>query len=121
MTKQEEVRAEIYHILESYYPGNDYALGEATTEILVYLHSQGVVLKVEGELPENPYDDCELWDAEYLIYKRKTGGLIDESGQKEGQYAYWCSQVDMDEAGYVKTEPLIETPTRNDESNERGL
>ncbi len=115
MTKQDEIREGIiaripYGVMCS----SPRLLKEQSADaIIAYLTSQGVVLKVikpeeaigEG-LPCNPYDTCELWDKELLIY-RVGNNLITESGQKEGEYAYWASQVDMLKAGYTKTEDLI--------------
>ena len=58
-----------------------------TKKVLAYLHSQGVVLKVEGELPEDA-DDLErsVWSS----------------------MAYDKAQQDMLEAGYTATVPLEE-------------
>jgi len=51
-----------------------------------FLHSQGVVIKVEGELPDTP--------REVVFYS--------------GDYGYKKSQRDMLNAGYTRTISLIE-------------
>lgn len=48
MTKQEKIREGVLNIVAE---PVDITLGQMTDEILSYLHSQGVVLKVERELP----------------------------------------------------------------------
>jgi len=100
MTKQEEIREGLEQIL----------IPEATQEVLLYLHSQGVVIKVDRELPETadwikcPCDDCT---AEHK--------LIDEWGYfcdlACGKRSYWIARCrghqEMLGAGYVAVEPLI--------------
>ena len=64
-----------------------------TSEILTYLHSQGVVQKVEGELP---FDDFPM--------PLRGDVLSDEDwvGWKKMIVWFFCN------AGYVKTKPLEE-------------
>jgi len=93
MTKQEEIREGIINILEpyafsgtitssdGYYFFCDKA-DDVITAILSYLHSQGVVIKVERELPPNPY-----------------------IGMDDFAFIYQAAQKDM--AGYVAVVPLI--------------
>lgn len=97
MSKQEEIREGIEDLVAKKFSKlmpdrfrNDWLSlnGEGLTrQILDYLHSQGVVIKVEGELPELPKTAHE---AAVKIYNK----AID----------------DMLKAGCVKTEPLIEVP-----------
>ncbi len=58
-----------------------------TDELLQYLHSQGVVRKVEGELPE--------WEL------KNTGSELENA-------IYRIARQDMLKAGYTLTVPLIE-------------
>ncbi len=95
MNKQEEIREGIKAILASdlsvhiqakglsldqsdFTSALDNAWEERVNEILSYLHSQGVVIKVDGELPELLISD-------------------------EGVYAVKHDS----KAGYTKTEPLV--------------
>lgn len=63
--------------------------------IIQYLHSQGVVKKVEGELPQLEQVDVTGWDSatKNRILERRTGVI-------EGQES-------MLKSGYTLTEPLI--------------
>ncbi len=88
MTTREEIREEIERILDEllFSPGESddgytYNLTGCITNLLNYLHSQGVVIKVDRELP---------------IITDIGWGV---SAKKE--------QVKMLEAGYVAVEPLI--------------
>jgi hypothetical protein len=83
MNKQEEVREGVEGILGVLY--NFHLDGDAyASQILDYLHSQGVVVKVDGELYPNRYMT------------------------RDTRYAYEDAQRDMLEVGYVAVEPLIE-------------
>ena len=62
-------------------------------DILKYLDSKDCVLKVEGELPINPYEKL-----------REDTGV--ESFDVQSR-AWKSSVIDMLEAGYCLTEPLI--------------
>lgn len=114
MTKQEEIREGIAKIvdgalaretlivldfdaekvkgLKDWTPARQeahYALRESTiTGILSYLHSQGVVIKVEGELPTD-----------------KNFYGVAKDNMLAG--CYYHGQIDMKEAGYVAVEPII--------------
>lgn len=90
MNKQEEIKkAHLITIV------TDHAFYRRTEEdtvnrILSYLHSQGVVIKVERELPEVP-----LW------------AIRDGIEIKSADIVYKLALQDMLRAGYVATEPLI--------------
>ena len=83
MTKQEEIREGMENVIRGY-EGAERWSGVITDGLLGYLHSQGVVIKVDRELPDMP---C------YSHTREKT--------------AYSRSQEDMLNAGYVAVEPLI--------------
>jgi len=89
MTKQEEIRGGIEKIRREAL-GNDCS-GYLTDAILNYLHSQGVVIKVERELPILAKWQIELhypWLKEYQIIAAKQAEF-------------------MFNTGYVAVEPLI--------------
>lgn len=91
MTKQEEIRGKVMEFvafLLDEVPPEEFrteCILSATREVLTYLHSQGVVLKVEGELSTS-----EITYEEPSFYA-----------------GYDDAKQDMLRAGYVKTEPLI--------------
>ena len=100
MNKEEEIREYINQQIElaivgvivaskftEYYGG---LVREARREIIKMQDSQGVVIKVERELPENAY-------------------LISSTGKMDIDYkmGYRGAQQDMLKAGYVAVEPLI--------------
>ncbi len=90
---QEEIREGIYNIILDCEEPDGVDANRAVQLITQYLHSQGVVLKVEGKLPE-------------IVFPMHIGsdspiGHIAREWHKK-------TQEDMLEAGYVKTEPLIE-------------
>ncbi len=92
MTKQEEIREGIFRIiLDNCWTSEseEASIFGAALRIVDYLHSQGVMLKRESELPDNV---CENDDGRDLT----TG--------------YKLAQEDMLEAGYVAVKPLIEEP-----------
>jgi len=65
----------------------------AVDQILYYLHSQGVVIKVDKELPQNPYSVATSWPTGIYVTKAE---------------AYKEAQQDILKAGFgVATEPLI--------------
>ncbi|KKN64742.1 hypothetical protein LCGC14_0488740 [marine sediment metagenome] len=83
MTKQEEIGAGIYRILDTQgFPrcgmcGRDDCFLCMTTEIVEYLHSLGVVIKVDRELPSL----CPAVDPHYEhIYRLGQADLIDRGG-----------------------------------------
>ena len=65
------------------------------SDILSYLHSQGAVIKVGGELPQNPHE----------LHKRGT--YYYEIPDLTIFNVYNQAQQDMLNAGYVAVEPLI--------------
>ena len=76
MTKQEEIREGIAIILES--AG---ASREWTLNILEYLHSQGVVIKVERELPSISWNsDDPLYDIAFCKGMSENLGNMLKSG-----------------------------------------
>ena len=88
MTKQEEIREGVEKFVsEAYwYEGKKNVVESITNELLQYLHSQGVVLKVKRDLPECPYIKTRYPE-------RKAWG--------------WSRNALLD-AGYVAVIPLIE-------------
>jgi hypothetical protein len=95
MSKQDEIKKKVREIVKGY-PDchfnkdkcNQFEVCDEciTEDLFQYLHSQGVVIKVEGELPELSKLGSWSW--------RWEGG-------------YDMAQVDMTKAGYTKTIPLI--------------
>ena len=92
MTKQEEIREGIANILMDC--GDEYwkHCSMEAELILIYLHSQGVVLKVERELPK---------------LKELVGevSLLEKMGYLSGVREY---QDQIRKAGFVAVEPFIE-------------
>ncbi len=97
MTKQEEIREGIATRLEiAYNTGlskRTCNTNEMARQAVAQLHSQGVAIKVEGELPEITFPSH--------VNELSTVGLVASAW-------YDRCQQDMLKAGYVKTEPLIE-------------
>lgn len=88
MTKREKIREGIARRLPT--PAPDWVLADILIE---YLHSQGVVIKVESELPKQD------------IYVSPAFGATVEQESKMGGYDE--AQQNMLKAGYVAVEPLI--------------
>ena len=82
MTKQQEIQEGLEELMRSAV-GSSWA-GLETDNILNYLHSKGVVIKVDRELPLSPMPPTP---GDALIYR---------------------TQKDMLKAGYVAVEELIE-------------
>ena len=98
MTKQKEIREGMRNILIDFANRKKSLLdAEDLTYLLSnlreYLHSQGVVIKVDRELP-----DC---DVDCNVYAT-------ECDKCEYGHAYHRAQRELGEAGYVAVEPLIE-------------
>lgn len=98
MTKQEEIREEIAERICDALEGDEwFSLAEGqkrfcrlyATNILSYLHSQGVVIKVERELPDLPISQD---DYDIVFYPEKV---------------YREAQNIMLKADYAAVEPLI--------------
>ena len=95
MTKQQEIREGIVSIAKQWFSNNGFAYQTMPNDrsfegdLLAYLHSQGVVIKAEKELPENNFI-CNL-----------------VTGEKYQDAGYRNAQRDMLKAGYVVVEPLI--------------
>lgn len=123
MTKQEEIRkgiAIIFHNIERRRlkftePNSPFNIEwgqlswafkekykEMADEVRIFEDSQGVVIKVDRELPRNPYFDTH--SHEYLM-KLSDEDYSIELGKK---YKYLNAQRDMLKADYVAVEPLIE-------------
>lgn len=91
MTKQEEIREGMISKVKSIRawsrnPFDPFSIEGHADDILNYLHSQGAVLKVEGELPE-PDETCPLMQGRLLAWN-----------------------INLKRDGYTLTEPLIEVP-----------
>ena len=98
MSKQEEIReGAIVSLMK--YKGFDRGPCEYIVDHLAkYYDSQGVVIKVERELPENPIPIPNL---------KGSVGLPQQLAAVSFQ-TYRESQQDMLEAGYTAVEPLLE-------------
>jgi len=86
MTKQEEIREGIAIILESAGASKKWTLN-----ILEFLRSQGVVIKVDRELPD----------------KNANNTWYDDDLGEAGKIGWELGVEDMLKAGYVAIEPLI--------------
>lgn len=86
MTKQEELREEMIDQLGLIFPISRDITTKATVELLKALHSQGVVIKVDRELP--PLISRDMYDKKEIEIAIKQARL-------------------MLRAGYVAVEPLI--------------
>ncbi|KKL09581.1 hypothetical protein LCGC14_2564430 [marine sediment metagenome] len=97
MTKQQEIREWIeMHLRLAPVPLDD--IESATTTLLAYLHSKGVVIKVDRELPD-PYKPVDMGDG------IRMGTKWRESQQELP--AYLEAQQDMVNDGYVAVEELV--------------
>jgi len=92
MTKQEEIREyfknELGNVWADGRDGRGIDLNYLADNIFEFLHSAGCVLKVGGELPQNPY--------------------AGETGYEYEDMGYSTAEYNILEAGYVAVEPLIE-------------
>lgn len=82
MTKQEEIREGMILITKS---------RPMAYQLLQYLHSEGMVIKVEGELPEQPSDEL-------------LKGMAEENLLRS---IWYMGTQDILKAGYVAVESLI--------------
>ncbi len=85
MATREEIREGIFKVLFPYSNADHYTGDGTVQKVLDYLHSEGVVIKVDRELPE----DLDVWK------ETRRGG-------------YFIGSEALEEAGYVAVEPLIE-------------
>ena len=85
MTRQEEIKEGVEDIIFKSWE-KPVKSADLSFDILSYLHSQGVVIKVKGELPKR------IWYGDF--------------GGESGEAGYTLGLRDM--ADYCKTEPLIE-------------
>jgi len=127
MTKQEEIREGMWEfILEvrQYLCNTEFApepftepvdfdvLREMGNAQLKKMDSQGVVVKVDRELPKNRYvAPKEIRAGEGVDTKvHNLMSYIEHRSERETamNWAYAYAQDDMGEAGYVAVEPLIE-------------
>jgi len=96
MTRQEEVEAGIFRHVTWGITNNKIA--ETAHKILHYLHSEGMVIKVEKELPKNPINittDLGLTEEEANIRQLQNNCFVE------------VIQDQMLQAGWVAVEPLI--------------
>ena len=77
-------------------------LNKMGDSLLRYLHSQGVVIKAEGELPKNP-NKATLIDIDKN--PEKTWDVAHSFGWRDG---WWEGRDDMLKARYTLTKSLIE-------------
>lgn len=111
MTKQEEIREGIdrdieFVLMAAYHAGKtgesiSEAIDKCKSHLKKALHSQGVVIKVERELPENNYINWSLAPDE--LKPRTTRQVLHLR-----YWAYDMAQKDMLRDGYEVTIPLIE-------------
>ena len=104
MTKQEEIREGIARIglgginpLKNALP-NEYGY-KIADDILSYLHSQGVVIKVKRELP---------YTIPVLPKFLKRGIITDDDLLEYARVTEVLNRMEYIKAGYVAVEPLIE-------------
>lgn len=102
MPKQEEIREGIAHQqvtmplnMPKQFVGTDLA-----DRIIEYLHSQGVVIKVERELPKSPDTDYLISQYEGEEATAEDVTLMHLNGIEKGKSL-------MLRAGYVAVEPLM--------------
>lgn len=99
MTRQEEIREGVEGILAVLYNfhlnGDGYA-----KKVIEYLDSEGIVIKVERELPIISLEEAAKHDASEPWCSGNFTDSLQEFGRK--------AQRSMLEAGYVAVEPLIE-------------
>lgn len=88
MTKQEEIREGMVALFHEMGLGETIDSETFQQRILFYLHSQGVVIKVERELPKVRY----------------TVKVYDNTDSRNIGYAF---RKAYEQAGYVATEPLV--------------
>ena len=109
MTKQEKIREGVASLTRDRFkqPAENAGLDwdenfnhYLASDILSYLHSQGVVIKVDRELPE-----IGIISGQYVSEIDKSDRYWFERPQLA---AYRKSQQDMLGAGYAAVEPLIE-------------
>ena len=102
MTKQEEMKRFVSLYLRQRFTTNEVPDDECDKEaefIQQYLHSQGVVIKVERELPKLTQDEFEEWCGSHQIRG---------CGLRKAMCEDYCVFLAMnDKAGYVAVESLI--------------
>ncbi len=112
MTKQEEIREKLAEQLYYWKEGSNYACEwskllqafkdyylNGADQVLTYLHSQGVVIKVDRELPDKAWycDDCnQAWESIYSY-----GGKA---------YCVWCLRKRLSGRTIVKRYPIDNKP-----------
>ena len=113
MNKQEEIREGIEKLIgDTRYNEDKYLCDDISFMIMVYLAKEGVVIKVDRELPDCLYDSLIFPTTTEEAGKFLTNkGLTDrEKSAVSGTIARlgWesCARV-MDEAGYHATIPLV--------------
>ena len=110
MTRQEEIREGIAIIVMSSWCRTEKS-EDTAYDIMRYLHSAGVVIKVDRELPQNPYPSSMFpmdVDEGGKIQRRLLGDKLTTSVNGGfGRHVYNFCQEEMGDAGYVAVEPLI--------------
>ena len=100
MTKQEEIRLGLHRIIEQELLGS--VPDRLVKRAIEYLHSQGVVIKVDRELPESPDTDYVIARYDGEIATAEDVALMHLNGIEKGKGL-------LVKAGYVAVEPLIGT------------
>ena len=103
MATREEIREGIEKFVsEAYwYEGEKNMVVDITSRLVNYLHSQGVVIKVDRELPLNKMT-CNM----KIIGEPEATKQVQDEIRRE--MAIWEEvQRDILQAGYVAVEPLI--------------
>ena len=107
MTTREELRgriADLFRIARQEGALRKWADGKADAyEVLALEDRLGIVLKVDRELPENPYK------AMYKQIDEKAVRIVWDAAHSRGFRDGWaCGRDDLLAAGYVAVEPLRE-------------
>ena len=105
MSKQEKIKEEIKTILKERY-GENWIHSKVALQIIHTLHSQGAVLKVDKELPNDEWlaNLKKLIDPGSYYYFKKWTAVDRGKTVGERQVTSYLAQ-----GGYVAVEPLVRT------------
>ncbi len=112
MTKQEEIREGMEKLITQWiikhYPIGTETFSNLVKRIQEFEDSQGVVIKVDRELPKHRLNKAELVDEAKLIYELKEEHFCFTEEYKVNYIrGYSEAEHDMLEANYEAVEPLI--------------
>ena len=104
MSKRKDIRKGMEQIIKEWiihnYPIGSEMFSDLVKRIQEFESSEGVVIRVERELPSHGFIDVNM----RLNYKANTQDILMSNSIME---AYILAQQDMTEAGYVVVSPLI--------------